>query len=196
MGAHAVASLPRQCRRRVAERAGDLEMPTSSASTESPAGRPVQRTGQTLRPAFGADAALSRRCRRPAESSAGRSGQIPTRRGDRRSRRREPSDAKPQAIRVTSWPGLRMGQAMRSASGAHAGPSRRCRRRAESSAGRPGRIPTRRGDRRLRRHEPFEAKPQASRVTGSSTRPANGQGMRSAFGADACPSRQCRRRAE
>ena len=64
---------------------------------------------------------------------------VRARRGDRRPRRRKPFEAMPQASRIaiwSTWPAIRPGEAI----GVHAGasPSRQCRSRAESPAGRRG----------------------------------------------------------
>ena len=152
IGAHAVASPSRQCRRRA----------------ESPAGRACQRVDKARRSAptpsrvLRGNAAGEPNCQQVELASGwtGRGDQrsrrrepfqaMPeashhqlvalasgwTRRGDRRPRRREPFEAMPQASRVFSWsawPAFGPGEAV----GAHAvaSPSRQCRRRAESSAG-------------------------------------------------------------
>jgi len=214
IGAHAVASPSRQCRRRAA----------------SPAGRPSRRSARAMRSVSTPSRALrGNAAGEPSHQLVDRACD-PARRCDRRPRRREPFEAMPQASRVASgstWPGISPGDAI----GAHAiaSPSRRCRRRAESPAGRPGpgsaqamrSAPTpsralradaacepsrqlvgpagdhpRRCDRRPRRREPFGAMPKASRVAGWSTWPGTNPGDAIGAHAVASPSRRCRRRAE
>ena len=85
---------------------------------------------------------------RRAEDSAGRPNRGRPRRGDRRSAPSTLIGAMPQASRVSSWPTWPgSAQAWRSAPSAVDRPSRRCLRRAESAAGRPGQDRPRRGDR-------------------------------------------------
>ena len=83
-------------------------------------------------------ATRSRRSRRPAESRAGRTDGRPAPATRSTSSRREPFDAMPQASRIMSWATWRE-TGTGNVIGVHAvtSRSRRCRRRAESLAGRP-----------------------------------------------------------
>ena len=123
IGVHTVASRSSRCRRRAESRAG------------RPGGRrpaPARRSASTPSRAVRGDAAGE-----PNRRQIGLTGDRLRQRG-RRPRLREPFEAMPQASRIPGWP-TRRETGGGNAIGAHAvaSGSRRCRRRAESPAGRP-----------------------------------------------------------